>query len=119
MKIARDDIGSPYATRIPRYSWYLRIPFSIAIYQLHFPLLVTQAPRQFIIERQFKPEYSTAKRYRMSNTTSAPESNAAKFRALLADKENVVVSPGVYDGFTARLALAAGFETLYMVSQSS
>lgn len=40
---------------------------------------------------------------------------AAKLRALLANESEVVVCPGVYDGFTARLALNAGFKTLYMV----
>lgn len=41
---------------------------------------------------------------------------AAKLRVLLANENEVVVCPGVYDGFTARLALNAGFKTLYMVS---
>lgn len=36
-------------------------------------------------------------------------------RQLLKDPSNLVVCPGVYDGFTARLALAAGFDALYMV----
>lgn len=42
-----------------------------------------------------------------------PESTAAKLRAMLANE--MVVCPGVYDGFTARLALKAGFKVLYMV----
>ena len=32
----------------------------------------------------------------------------------MADPERIIVCPGVYDGFTARMALEAGFETLYM-----
>jgi 2-methylisocitrate lyase-like PEP mutase family enzyme len=43
-----------------------------------------------------------------------PESPAAKLRGMLA--EGMVVCPGVYDGFTARLALNAGFKVLYMVT---
>lgn len=43
-----------------------------------------------------------------------PEPAAAKLRAMLA--KGMVVCPGVYDGITARLALNAGFEVLYMVS---
>jgi hypothetical protein len=39
----------------------------------------------------------------------------SKLRALLAEKDNIIVCPGVYDGFTARIALAAGFDCLYMV----
>lgn len=33
---------------------------------------------------------------------------------MLSDPSNTVVAPGVYDGITARLALAAGFDCLYM-----
>ncbi|ESZ98742.1 hypothetical protein SBOR_0848 [Sclerotinia borealis F-4128] len=39
---------------------------------------------------------------------------AAKLRTLLANQDEIIVCPGVYDGFTARLALNAGFKTLYM-----
>ncbi|PMD32346.1 Phosphoenolpyruvate/pyruvate domain-containing protein [Hyaloscypha variabilis F] len=37
-----------------------------------------------------------------------------RLRALLADTSKIVVCPGVYDGLTARIALNAGFECLYM-----
>lgn len=40
---------------------------------------------------------------------------AAKLRILLAQPDGIVVGPGVYDGITARIALKAGFESLYMV----
>jgi len=43
-----------------------------------------------------------------------PPTAASKLRALLAQKDEIVVCPGVYDGFTARLALKAGFKILYM-----
>lgn len=42
-------------------------------------------------------------------------SAAARLRSLLARPDKVLVCPGVYDGFTARIALRAGFECLYMV----
>jgi hypothetical protein len=45
-----------------------------------------------------------------------PQTTASKLRALLAKENEIVVCPGVYDGFTARLALNAGFKILYMVS---
>ncbi|KAH6711398.1 isocitrate lyase family protein-like protein [Leptodontidium sp. MPI-SDFR-AT-0119] len=48
----------------------------------------------------------------VSSTT--PESAASKLRSQLANKNDIIVCPGVYDGFTARLALNAGFKTLYM-----
>ena len=38
-----------------------------------------------------------------------------KLRSMLADPNKFLSCPGVYDGFTARLALNAGFKTLYMV----
>lgn len=41
---------------------------------------------------------------------------ATKLREILADPNGFVVAPGVYDGLSARLALAAGFDALYMVS---
>jgi hypothetical protein len=40
---------------------------------------------------------------------------AAKLRALLSEKDKIVVCPGIYDGFTARISIEAGFECLYMV----
>jgi 2-methylisocitrate lyase-like PEP mutase family enzyme len=42
------------------------------------------------------------------------KSAASTLRELLAQDE-IIVCPGVYDGFTSRLALKAGFKTLYMV----
>lgn len=44
---------------------------------------------------------------------------ATKLRELLAEKDKIVVCPGVYDGFTARIALASGFDCLYMVDSLS
>lgn len=41
---------------------------------------------------------------------------ATNLRRRLEDPEGFVVAPGVYDGLSARLALAAGFDALYMVS---
>lgn len=43
----------------------------------------------------------------------------ARLRQLLSDSSHTVVAPGVYDGISARLALAQGFECLYMVGQKS
>lgn len=39
-----------------------------------------------------------------------------RLRQMLSDPSKTVVAPGVYDGITARLALAEGFDCLYMVS---
>ncbi|KAE9368513.1 isocitrate lyase family protein-like protein [Stipitochalara longipes BDJ] len=42
------------------------------------------------------------------------QTTASKLRAMLAQENRIVVCPGVYDGFTARLALNSGFKILYM-----
>jgi 2-methylisocitrate lyase-like PEP mutase family enzyme len=52
-----------------------------------------------------------------STNGTGPKSAAARLRELLARKE-VLVCPGVYDGFTARIALREGFDCLYMVCLS-
>lgn len=50
-------------------------------------------------------------------TNQAEQQTAvAALRAQLAEPDKIVVCPGVYDGFTARMALKAGFDCLYMVS---
>lgn len=41
---------------------------------------------------------------------------ASKLRRMLANGDDVIVAPGVYDGFSARIALEVGFECIYMVS---
>ena len=52
----------------------------------------------------------------MVNLTPLP-TTASKLRTLLAQENEIVVCPGVYDGFTARLALNAGFKIFYMASR--
>ncbi|KAH8692802.1 putative isocitrate lyase/malate synthase [Talaromyces proteolyticus] len=46
------------------------------------------------------------------NLTMSPSTQ--KLRQFLADPDKIIVGPGVYDGLTARMALAAKFDTLYM-----
>jgi 2-methylisocitrate lyase-like PEP mutase family enzyme len=51
------------------------------------------------------------------NATDRPLQSASassSLRSMLKDPSKIIVAPGVYDGFTARMALAAGFECLYM-----
>lgn len=43
-----------------------------------------------------------------------PASAGSRLRELLSDPSHLVVAPGVYDGLTTRIALAQGFECLYM-----
>lgn len=50
-------------------------------------------------------------------STNQQPTAAARLRELLSDSSYTVVAPGVYDGISARLALAQGFECLYMVGQ--
>ncbi|KAL7934635.1 Pyruvate/Phosphoenolpyruvate kinase-like domain-containing protein [Trichoderma chlorosporum] len=44
----------------------------------------------------------------------AQQTATSRLRALLAEPEKIIVCPGVYDGFTARMALKTGFDCLYM-----
>jgi 2-methylisocitrate lyase-like PEP mutase family enzyme len=45
----------------------------------------------------------------------SPLTGGKRLKEMLKDPSKVVVCPGVFDGLTARLALAAGFDALYMV----
>jgi 2-methylisocitrate lyase-like PEP mutase family enzyme len=38
-----------------------------------------------------------------------------RLRSLLEPSKSIIVAPGVYDGFSARIALELGFQCLYMV----
>ena len=42
-------------------------------------------------------------------------SAATKLRQKLEQSTDLIVAPGVYDGFSARIALQVGFDCLYMV----
>ena len=52
---------------------------------------------------------------RQAMESHAQRTAVARLRAHLADKSEILVCPGVYDGLTARIALKAGFDCLYMV----
>lgn len=41
---------------------------------------------------------------------------ATRLRQLISGKE-IIIAPGVYDGFSARIAQEVGFDCLYMVRQ--
>ena len=38
-----------------------------------------------------------------------------RLRQLLNNKQNIIVAPGVYDGYSARIAHEVGFDCIYMV----
>ena len=42
-------------------------------------------------------------------------SPATKLKHRLEDTKDLIVCPGVYDGFSARIALSVGFDAMYMV----
>ena len=46
--------------------------------------------------------------------STPPESSATKLRHLLSQPSGFVLAPGVYDGFSARIALSVGFDVLYL-----
>ncbi len=43
-----------------------------------------------------------------------PPTSATKLRRFLNESTDLLVAPGVYDGFSARIALQVGFDALYM-----
>ena len=51
----------------------------------------------------------------MANTEHAFESAATKLRRLVESDDGFIMCPGVYDGFSARIAMEVGFDGLYMV----
>jgi hypothetical protein len=48
--------------------------------------------------------------------SEAKMSAVQKLRNMLADPDKFIACPGIYDGFTARIALREGVDCLYMVS---
>jgi hypothetical protein len=50
-----------------------------------------------------------------TNGTSKRKTAVESLRQMIADSERLIVCPGVYDGFTARIALQEGADVLYMV----
>jgi hypothetical protein len=62
----------------------------------------------------YSPINNAQKRFIMGSTTTI--SPASLLRWQIANKDEIVVCPGVYDGLSARIALHAGFKSLYMVS---
>lgn len=53
-----------------------------------------------------------------SNGHAAAVPAATKLRNLIA-KNDFIVAPGVYEGFSARIALEVGFDCIYMVQSLS
>lgn len=49
-----------------------------------------------------------------NSTSHKPTTAVARLRELLADTSKIIIAPGVYDGLTARIALAEKFSCLYM-----
>jgi len=50
-----------------------------------------------------------------SNGSGPPMTAATKLRGFLANSNKILLCPGVYDGFSTRIALSVGFDALYMV----
>ena len=55
-----------------------------------------------------------------TNASSTPQkSTQNRLRDLIFNNSGkILVAPGVYDGFSARIALEVGFDALYMVNTS-
>jgi 2-methylisocitrate lyase-like PEP mutase family enzyme len=50
-----------------------------------------------------------------ADSSTPPTTAATKLRRMISDPNGFVFAPGVYDGFSARIALGVGFDCLYMV----
>ncbi|KUJ17695.1 Phosphoenolpyruvate/pyruvate domain-containing protein [Mollisia scopiformis] len=50
----------------------------------------------------------------MGSTVHERTSAATKLRNLIATPGKIILAPGVYDGFSARIALGVGFDAIYM-----
>lgn len=72
-----------------------------------------------ILKRYLPQGYATNLFISLSIPTMPLATAATKLREVLADPNGFVIAPGVYDGLSARLALAAGFDALYMVSPNA
>lgn len=46
------------------------------------------------------------------------ENAATKLRNMISSPGDIILGPGVYDGFSARIALGVGFDMIYMVQAS-
>ncbi|KAK2734351.1 hypothetical protein FQN55_002807 [Onygenales sp. PD_40] len=55
----------------------------------------------------------------LDNNASPQVSAATKLRRKLQDPSSFIMLPGVYDGFSARIALEVGFDGLYMTGAGS
>lgn len=50
-----------------------------------------------------------------SNGHAAAQTSAATKLRQLLQRDEILVAPGVYDGFSARIAHEVGFDCIYMV----
>jgi methylisocitrate lyase len=51
----------------------------------------------------------------MNGHVAKREGAAQKLRHMIESSKDIILCPGVYDGFSARIALSVGFDALYMV----
>ena len=51
----------------------------------------------------------------LTPTSQSDLSGATKLKQMIQESPDMIVCPGVYDGFSARIALAVGFPAMYMV----
>jgi hypothetical protein len=73
---------------------HLSVPFLLFSFILHAKIVSSQVMQS-------------------GHTASTPAST--KLRHFLENSKDILLCPGVYDGFSARIALSVGFDALYMV----
>ena len=71
----------------------------------------TKMPTPLTEDHQDEPIGASVKGGQLDDVWSP----ATKLKHRLRDTQNLIVCPGVYDGFSARIALSVGFDAMYMV----
>jgi hypothetical protein len=106
-----------------KYKLYLRFNEMSFIYPLKQDLihiLIPTSPFHDLYVYLLITRSQKESKRKMGSIAPPPRETAAtKLRNLIATPGPVILAPGVYDGFSARIALSVGFDTIYMVRAST
>jgi hypothetical protein len=116
---SRTKFGST-ASLASRYNvpWFFSILLGFLWSNVITFIVLNQRHHPTITDRKSEDSDDTNSRMGSSETSNGKSAmtTVQKLRKMLADPEKFIACPGVYDGFTARIALQEGVDCLYMVS---
>lgn len=69
----------------------------------------------YLVDGYHEPENSAQVVPKIQNVASSFMPGATKLKRYLEETNELIVCPGVHDGFSARIAMSLGFDALYMV----